>query len=384
MGPLNGIKVVEFAGIGPGPFCCMLLADMGADVVRLDRADRVGAEPIEPRYNTLLRGRRNLALNLKSQEGRAVAIKICEQSDILIEGFRPGVMERLGLGPEDLWATNQQLVYGRMTGWGQDGPIAQTAGHDINYIALSGALYSIGTAADGPVPPLNLVGDFGGGALYLAMGVLAAHIEAKRSGRGQVVDASMVEGAASLMTSAYGALAHGGWHEQRGVNRLDGGAQYYGTYETADGEHVGIGPIEPQFYAILLEKLEIDPTELPQQNDRAQWSVMRDRFAAVFRTKTRRAWEQIFEGTDACVAPVLRMSDAMQHPHNVARGTFVEIDGVKQPGPAPKFSRTTSDPPGRCAYVGEHTNDVLAAFGYGAEAIEALARTGAVRQRQIT
>ena len=382
MGPLKGIKVVEFAGIGPGPFCCMLLADMGADVIRIDRADRVGADAMEPKFNTLLRGRKNIALDLKSAAGREVALKMCAQSDILIEGFRPGVMERLGLGPDDVWAHNKKLVYGRMTGWGQDGPIAHTAGHDINYIALSGALYSIGTSESGPVHPLNLVGDFGGGALYLAMGVLAAQIEAHKSGEGQVVDASMVEGAASLMTSAYGVLAEGSWQEQRGANRLDGGAQYYGTFETKDAEHVGIGPIEPQFYAMLLDKLEIDPATLPDQNDRAQWSATKAKFADVFKTKTRDEWAAIFDGSDACVAPVLRMSEAVQHPHNVARGSFVEIDGVAQPGPAPKFSKTPSQQPERCAFSGEHTNDVMTEFGFSGDEIAELAGSGAIRQRE--
>ncbi len=381
MGPLKGIKVLEFAGIGPGPFCCMLLADMGADVTRLDRADRVGQDAMEPRFNTLLRGRRNIALDLKSDDGRAVAMKMCDQADILIEGFRPGVMERLGLGPDEVWSRNEQLVYGRMTGWGQDGPMAHTAGHDINYISLSGALYSIGTAEAGPVPPLNLIGDFGGGALYLAMGVLAAFIEARQSGKGQVVDAAMVEGAASLMTSAYGVLAAGSWIEQRASNRLDGGAHFYGVFETSDGEHMGIGPIEPQFYAMILEKLELDPGSLPAQMDRAQWPAMRARFAEVFRRKTRAQWTEIFDGSDACVAPVLRMSEAIAHPHNAARGSFVEVEGVTQPGPAPKFSKTPSAAPGRCAYAGEHTRDVLADFGFADDKIAALIEAGAVRQR---
>jgi alpha-methylacyl-CoA racemase len=381
MGPLSGIKVIEFAGIGPGPFCCMLLADMGAEVIRLDRADRVGKDAMEPRYNTLLRSRKNAAVDLKSPEGRAVAMKMCAKSDILIEGFRPGVMERLGLGPDDVWAANRRLVYGRMTGWGQDGPIAAMAGHDINYIALSGALYSIGTEEGGPVPPLNLVGDFGGGALYLAMGVLAAYIKAKESGEGQVVDTSMVEGAASLMTSAYGVLAEGSWQEKRGMNRLDGGAHFYGVFETSDGEHMGIGPIEPQFYAMILDKLGIDPASMPAQMDRPQWPAMKKTFAEVFRSKTRDEWTRIFDGSDACVAPVLRMSEAIKHPHNVARGTFVDVEGVMQPGPAPKFSKTPNDPPTRCAYAGEHTTTVMQSFGFSEAEISGLLQSGAIRQR---
>lgn len=381
MGPIAGVKVVEFAGIGPGPFCCMLLADLGAEVIRIDRADRVGKDAMEPRFNTLLRNRKNIALDLKSRDGRETALRLCEQSDILIEGFRPGVMERLGLGPDDVWARNARLVFGRMTGWGQDGPMAHTAGHDINYIALSGALHSIGTKDGGPVPPLNLVGDFGGGALYLAMGVLAAYIECQKSGKGQVVDASMVEGAASLMSSAYGVLAQGSWKEERQSNRLDGGAHFYGTYETRDGEHMGVGPIEPQFYAMFLDKLGIDSTTLPDQMDRAQWPSLRQRIAETFKTKTRDEWSEIFDGSDACVAPVLRMSEAVRHPHNVARGSFIELEGVRQPGSAPKFSRTPAAAPQRCAYAGEQTREVLESFGFSSDEITALANAGAIKQR---
>ncbi|MEM6496685.1 MAG: CaiB/BaiF CoA-transferase family protein [Pseudomonadota bacterium] len=381
MGPLAGVKVVEFAGIGPGPFCCMLLADMGAQVTRIDRADRVGKDAMEPRFNTLLRNRKNIAVDLKSDEGKEVAMRLSEQADILIEGFRPGVMERLGLGPEEMWARNPKLVFGRMTGWGQDGPIAHTAGHDINYIALSGALYSIGTKDAGPVPPLNLVGDFGGGGVYLAMGALAAYIEAKQSGKGQVVDASMVEGAASLMTSAYGVLAQGSWKEERETNRLDGGAHFYGTFETSDGEHMGIGPIEPQFYGMFMDKMGIDINSLPEQMDREQWPAVRDKVATVFKTKTRDEWAAIFDGTDACVAPVLRMSEAISHPHNVARGSFVTIDDVTQPGPAPKFSRTPSDEPTNCAFAGQHSEVVLRDAGFSDEEVSRLKETEAVRQR---
>ncbi len=271
MGPLDGVKVVEFAGIGPGPFCCMLLADMGAEVVRVDRAVNVGNEPLEPRFNTLLRGRKNVAIDLKNADGVEAALKLCDQADILIEGFRPGVMERLGLGPDIVFARNKKIVYGRMTGWGQDGPIAHTAGHDINYIALTGALHAIGTKEGGPVPPLNLVGDFGGGALYMAMGALAAYIEAQKSGAGQVVDTSMVEGAASLMTANYGSLALGVHKEERGINRIDGGCHHYNVYETSDGEHVSIGSNEPQFYALLLETVGLGDADLPAQTDRDNW-----------------------------------------------------------------------------------------------------------------
>lgn len=380
MGPLAGVKVVEFAGIGPGPFCCMLLADMGAHVTRIDRADRVGKDPMEPRFNTLLRNRKNIAVDLKSADGKEVAMKLTDQADILIEGFRPGVMERLGLGPEEMWARNPKLVFGRMTGWGQDGPIAHTAGHDINYIALSGALFSIGTKEGGPVPPLNLVGDFGGGGAYLAMGALAAYIEAQKSGKGQVVDASMVEGAASLMTSAYGVLAEGSWKEDRETNRLDGGAHFYGTFETSDGEHMGIGPIEPQFYAMFMDKMDIDMSTLPDQMDRAQWPTVRQRVADAFKTKTRDEWAAIFDGSDACVAPVLRMSEAVSHPHNQARNSFVTIEDVPQPGPAPKFSRTQVEEITKCAYAGEHSEDVLREAGFAEEEITRLKQSNAVRQ----
>lgn len=381
MGPLSGIKVVEFAGIGPGPFCCMLLADMGAEVIRIDRADRIGKDVIEPRFNTLLRSRQNVAVDLKSPEGREVALKLCEKAEILIEGFRPGVMERLGLGPEDVAARNKGLVYGRMTGWGQDGPIAGTAGHDIDYIALSGALYSIGTKESGPVPPLNLVGDFGGGGVYLAMGVLAAHVEAQKSGVGQVVDAAMLEGAASLMCAAYGALASGVWKEERESNRLDGGAHFYGTYETSDGEHMGVGAIEPQFYGEFMEKIGIDPASMPEQWDREKWPVSRQKIADAFKSKTRDEWVAVFGVGDACVAPVLRMSEAIEHPQSVARGFFADVEGVKQPGPVPRFSRTASRTPERCAYAGEHTREVLEANGFSNDEIRRLEDGGAIRQR---
>ncbi len=381
MGPLKGVKVVEFAGIGPGPFCCMLLADMGADVIRIDRAVNVGKDPQEPRFNTLLRGRKNVAIDLKSPEGVEAALKLCDQAGILIEGFRPGVMERLGLGPDVVFKRNPKIVYGRMTGWGQDGPIAHTAGHDINYIALTGALYAIGTKAQGPVPPLNLVGDFGGGALYMAVGALAAYIEAQTSGQGQVVDTSMVEGAASLMTAAYGGLASGAFVEEREANRLDGGCHHYNTYETSDGEHICIGSNEPQFYALMLETVGLADADLPKQADRKHWPMMRDKLAAIFKTKTRAEWTEIMEQKDVCFAPVLRMSEAMEHHHNVHRGSFIELDGVPQPGPAPRFERTPSAPPYGSAYAGEHTEKTLAEWGFSGQEIADLLSRGAVRQR---
>ena len=381
MGPLKGVKVVEFAGIGPGPFCCMLLADMGADVLRVDRAMNVGNDQYEPKYNNLLRGRKNIALDLKHPDGVEAALKLCDQADIIIEGFRPGVMERLGLGPDVVFARNKKVVYGRMTGWGQDGPIAKTPGHDINYIALTGALYAIGSKESGPVPPLNLVGDFGGGALYMAMGALAAYIEAQKSGEGQVVDTSMVEGAASLMTAVYGMLADGRYIEERETNRLDGGCHHYNVYKTSDGEHICIGSNEPQFYADMLKTIGLDQANLPEQTDRKYWPEMTERLAAIFKTKTREEWTELMEQKEICYAPVLRPSEAIKHHHNVARNTFVEVDGFPQPGPAPKFSRTESMTPMGCAYAGEHTEEALGEWGFAATDIAALTKSGAAKQR---
>ena len=381
MGALSGVKVVEFAGIGPGPFCCMLLADMGAEVIRVDRAMNVGNDMYEPKYNNLLRGRKNLALDLKNPDGVKAALKLCDKADIIIEGFRPGVMERLGLGPDVVFARNKKVVFGRMTRWGQDGPIAKTPGHDINYIALTGALYAIGTKEKGPVPPLNLVGDFGGGALYMAMGALAAYIEAQKSGEGQVVDCSMVEGATSLMSSVYGMLADGRYVEEREENRLDGGCHHYNVYETSDGEHICIGSNEPQFYAEMLKAVGLDQANLPPQADRNAWPEMTEKLADIFKTKTREEWTDIMEQREICYAPVLRPSEAIEHHHNVARDTFIEVDGFMQPGPAPKFSRTESKTPMGCAYAGEHTEEALAEWGFGASDIAALTSSGAAKQR---
>ncbi|MBU2531275.1 MAG: CoA transferase [Alphaproteobacteria bacterium] len=389
MGALKGVKVVEFAGIGPGPFSCMLLSDMGADVIRIDRAQNVGRDTEEPRYSPTLRGRPNLAIDLKSDAGRETALKLCDQADILIEGFRPGVMERLGLGPEAVHVRNPKLIYGRMTGWGQDGPIAMTAGHDINYIALSGALHAIGTRDGGPVPPLNLVGDFGGGALYLVMGVLAAYIEAQKSGKGQVVDVSMVEGAASLMAMFYGRVAAAqegdqhvrSWTEERESNFLDGGSHYYNTYETADGEHICIGSIEPQFYKLLLDTVGLTDDDLGPQNDKSGWEKNKATLAQIFKTKTRDEWTEIMGPTDICFAPVLRMSEAPKHPHNAARGSFVEVGGVTQPGPAPKFSRTAIATIREPSYAGQDSRGALLSWGFDQSEVDRLIEAGAVRQR---
>lgn len=358
-GPLNGVKVVEFAGIGPGPFCCMLLSDMGADVVRIDRkGGRSMAKDVTAR------GRRSVALDLKDANDVAVARALVEKADVLIEGFRPGVMERLGLGPDEAFARNPKLVYGRMTGWGQSGPLANAAGHDLNYIALSGALHAMGRKGAPPSPPLNLVGDYGGGALYLALGVCAALIERQRSGKGQVVDAAITDGTASLMGVMYGLRASGIWSDERDSNLLDGGAPFYDVYETADGTFVTIGSLEPQFYALLLDKLGLkDDPLFAAQMDRSQWPTMSEKIATVIKTKTREEWTTLLEGTDACFAPVLTMAEAPSHPHNVAREAFTQVAGVVQPAPAPRFSRTPGAIQGPAAAPGADTEKVLADWG---------------------
>ena len=379
MGPLAGIKIVEMGGIGPGPFAAMLLADMGAEVIRLDRTEAVDLGlKSDPRFNLLHRSRRSVALDLKRAEGVETALRLIAAADAVIEGFRPGVMERLGLGPDVCLARNPKLVYGRMTGWGQDGPLAQAAGHDINYISLVGVLHSIGRSDGGPVPPLNLVGDFGGGALYLVTGVLAALIEAARSGKGQVVDAAMVDGAASLMTPFFGLRAAGLWRDQRGDNFLDTGAPWYEVYETKDGAHVSIGAIEGRFYAELLKRTGVDPASLPPQNDRAGWPKIRARLKEVFRTKTREEWRALLEGSDACFAPILSLAEVAAHPHNQARGTFVEVDGVVQPAPAPRFSRTPSQIQSCPAEPGQHTEAALKDWGFSTAEVAALKAAKAI------
>jgi alpha-methylacyl-CoA racemase len=377
-GPLAGLRVLEFEAIGPGPFCGMMLADMGADVLLLDRlADAgLGLGP-ERRHDVMLRGRRSLTLDLKTPGGVSAALLLAEKADALIEGFRPGVMERLGLGPDVLLARNPRLVYGRMTGWGQQGPLAARAGHDINYIALSGALHAIGRAGEAPVPPLNLVGDFGGGGMMLAFGIACGVIEARSSGRGQVVDAAMLDGASLLATMFSGLLASGQWSEARGENVLDSGAPWYDSYATKDGRHVAIGAIEPKFYAELLKRMGLDAASLPAQNDRARWPELRRTFAAAFLSKTREEWCAVFDGSDACFAPVLNFSEARQHPHAGARAAYVDLGGVAQPAPAPRFTRTpgaaASPPPGR----GAHGREALADWGFAAEEIEQLRAFGA-------
>jgi alpha-methylacyl-CoA racemase len=376
MGPLQGVKVIEIAGIGPGPFAAMMLADMGADVLRLDRIAR--RAPKGPSRDVLARGRPSAGVDLKHAQGTALVLELCERADALIEGFRPGVMERLGLGPEPCMQRNPRLVYGRMTGWGQAGPLAQAAGHDINYIALSGALHAIGRAGERPVAPLNLVGDFGGGGLLLAFGVVCALLEAQRSGCGQVIDAAMIDGASLLMAMFHGMRASGLHREERGTNLLDTGAHFYETYETADGKHVAIGAIEPQFYAELLARIGLAGEALPAQMDRLRWPELKERLAAVFKQKTRAEWCELLEGSDACFAPVLSMSEAIEHPHMRARGSFVMIEGHAQPAPAPRFSRTPPEVQRPSAHAGQNTDEGLARWGISEARIAALREAGAI------
>jgi len=357
----------------------MLLADAGAEVLRVDRASgRPVSPPSGGHWDLLNRSRPSVAVDLKHPKGLALILDLVERADALVEGWRPGVAERLGLGPDECWARNRRLVYGRMTGWGQSGPLSATAGHDIDYIALSGALWSVGRASERPVPPLNLVGDFGGGGLLLAFGIVAAVYEAQRSGQGQVVDAAMVDGAASLMTMTYAFHQLGWWLEQRGVNILDTGSHFYEVYETSDGKYFAVGAIEPQFYAELLRVLGLEGEELPAQQDRSQWPAMKERFAAVFATATRDEWAERFAGTDACGAPVLSPWEAHLHPHNAARGTFVDVGGVVQPGPAPRFSRTPGEVRRPPPVPGQDTDEALGAWGIDPQRIKELHEAGAV------
>ena len=375
-GPLVGVKIVEFAGIGPGPFCGMLLADLGADVVRIDRAETAG----RGHPDLANRGKRSIAVDLKKPEGVEAALSLIEKADGLLEGFRPGVMERLGVGPDVALKRNPRLVYGRMTGWGQTGPWSQMAGHDIDYIALTGALHTMGRKDEPPAPPLNLVGDFGGGALYLAFGLLAGIIEAKSSGKGQVVDCAMIDGAASLMTMFYNMKAVGMWSAERGSNLLDGGAHFYDTYTCADGKWLAVGSIEPQFHAELVKGLGLPADTFGMYMDRSKWPEFSQRIADVVKTKTRDEWMKVFDGTDACVAPVLSMDEAPKHPHNADRKTFVEAFGVMQPNAAPRFSRTAGAVNGAPAIAGKHSNDVLESWGIAADRRDAFLKAGAVAQ----
>ncbi|MGS1106191.1 CaiB/BaiF CoA transferase family protein [Achromobacter anxifer] len=373
-GPLNGLTVVEMAGIGPGPFCAMMLADMGADVIRIDR--------LTPGFlgggGTLIdRGRRSIALDLKQPGATDIVLRLLDRADALLEGFRPGVMERLGLGPDECLARNPRLVYGRMTGWGQDGPLAQAAGHDLNYIAITGALHAMGHAELPPAPPLHLVGDMGGGAMMLAFGVLCGLLEAGRTGQGQVVDAAICDGASLLASAYHGKLQDGGWVNQRQSNMLDGGAHFYGCYACADGKYVSIGAIEPQFYRLLLERCGIDDPDFQQQWERAQWPQLRAKLAGIIARRTREQWCALLEGTDACFAPVLDFEEAPRHPHHQARGSFIETGGTLHPAPAPRLSRT----PGQARAVsapGAHTEELLAELGLAQAEIQALRERGAI------
>jgi alpha-methylacyl-CoA racemase len=378
-GALAGLRVLEVGGVGPGPFCTMLLADMGAEVIRIDRkhAGESGL-PVERRFEVMFRGKRSVAMDLKKGIAVEAVRRMVARADVLIEGFRPGVMERLGLGPEVCLEINPKLVYGRMTGWGQDGPLATAAGHDLNYIALSGALHAIGRKGGGPEIPLNLIGDFGGGSMYLAFGILCALFEARTSGKGQVVDAAMIDGATSLMAMIYGAFAAGYWKDERGSNRLDSGAPWYEVYQTSDGKWVAVGSTEHSFYVNTLKVLGLEPADFGDQHDSAGWPAMKAALKRVFATRTRDEWVAAFDGTETCFSPVLSLSEAPQHPHQRARGNFIEVEGVVQPAPAPRFSRSKGEIRRPPPQVGEHTDEVLREWGFTVDEIALLRRSGAI------
>ena len=375
MGPLKGIKIIEMAGIGPGPFCGMVLADLGAEVIRVDRASAKGTGSRQEASN---RGKKSIAVDLKSKEGVEIVLKLVQEADAIFEGFRPGVMERLGLGPEECMELNESLVYGRMTGWGQDGPLANAAGHDINYISLSGALAAIGRPGSPPVPPLNLIGDFGGGGMLLALGLVSALLESKQSGKGQVVDAAMTDGSALLMTMIYTMQSSGFWKDSMCSNMLDGGAHFYDTYECSDGKFISLGSIEPQFYKLLCDLAGFDNNLSSDQMSRDDWPEKKKAVKEIILTKTREEWCQIMEGTDVCFAPVLNMEEAPNHPHNKARQTFIELEGATQPAPAPRFSRTNPEVQSSPSLVGEHTDEILQSLNLGTDEIEKLKTSGSV------
>jgi alpha-methylacyl-CoA racemase len=377
MGPLTGLRVVELASIGPGPLCAMLLADLGAEVIRIDRTEPSGlGVPMDVKFEVSGRNRRSVALDIKNPAGRDAALRLIDRADVLIEGFRPGVAERLGLGPEACHARNPGLVFGRMTGFGQTGPLSQAAGHDLNYIALTGALHAIG-GKDKPIPPLNLVGDYGGGALYLAFGILSAIFERSRSGQGQVVDAAMVDGASSLMSIFFGMAASGAWNvNERAANLLDGGSPFYDTYATADGQWVSIGSLEPKFFAELVQRIGLDTSYLKRQYDRRCWPEMRADITRLIAAKSRDEWSALLEGTDVCFAPVLRIDEVAQHPHALARGGYIELNGITQPAPAPRFSRSQPARPTPPVKAGTHTDSILAEAGFSTDEIAALRSAG--------
>ena len=375
MGPLKGLKIIEMAGIGPGPFCGMVLADLGVEIIRVDRASAIGTGSKQDAAN---RGKKSIAVDLKSEEGVEVVLKLVETADAIFEGFRPGVMERLGLGPDVCSERNERIVFGRMTGWGQEGPLANAAGHDINYISLTGALAAIGRPGSPPVPPLNLIGDFGGGGMLLALGLLAALLESKKSKKGQVVDAAMTDGSALLMTMIYSMYSSGMWKTSMGSNLLDGGSHFYDTYECKDGKFISLGSIEPQFYALLCQIAELDESIFGKQMSRDSWPEQKEAIKKIILDKTRDEWCELMEGTDVCFAPVLDMSEAPKHPHNVERKTFIDLEGVTQPAPAPRFSSTEPEVVSSPSVVGEHTDEVLTSIGFSDEDINTLKTSGAV------
>ena len=378
-GPLKGIRIVEFAGVGPGPFCAMLLADMGAEIISLDRTTPHGLGiKKEARFNPTTRSRVSMAVDLKSASGRAVVLRLLEQADALIEGYRPGVMERLGLGPETCLERNRKLVFGRGTGWGQEGPLAESVGHDLNYLALTGALSMIGSRDRGPAIPLNLLGDYAGGGLYLALGIVSALLEAKTSGKGQIVDAAMIDGIQSLMTHYFAFIASGRWVFERESNFFDGGAPWYNVYETKDGKHISVAPVERKFYDQLLEAMGLDPAKVPDQLDRETWPELRRRFADIFRSKTRDEWCEVMEGREVCFAPVLNIDEAVNHPHMRARRSFLDVDGVLQPAPAPRFSRTPSSVRSGPPIPGSNTIEIMSAWGFSDAEIADLRKNGAI------
>lgn len=372
MGPLKGMKVVMVGGIGPGPFCAQMLADMGADIIRIDKKGEPRIAFIQKKFDVLHRNIRSVTIDFKKKEGIEAALKLIDKAEAIIEGFRPGVMEKLGLGPDICLKRNPKLIFGRMTGWGQEGPLAQAAGHDINYIALTGALHAIGKAGEKPVVPLNIVGDFGGGSLFLAFGIMCGVYEARQSGKGQVVDAAVVDGTSALMGAFYGLKAAGIWSDNRGTNILDGGAQFYDTYETSDGKYISLGSLEPQFYKLLLKLAEIDDPVFKNQLDIFKWPEMKEKMAVIFKSKTRDEWCEIMEGTDACFAPVLSFDEAINHPHNVEREVFIDVDGVMQPAPAPRFSRTKPEVRWGAPDPGDHNDSAFSDWGFSADELNML------------
>lgn len=373
MGPLAGIQLIELAGIGPGPMAAMMLGDMGADIVRVDRIEPTALDRlVHPKHDAHRRSRRSLGLDLQNPRAAEVILRLVERADGLIDPFRPGVTERLNVGPDVCLERNPRLVYGRITGWGQEGPLAKSAGHDINYIALTGVLHATGRRDENPVPPLNLIGDYGGGGMLLAFGMLCGLINAMKSGCGQIIDAAMVDGTALLFASIFGMHAGGFWQDERGANMLDSGAHFYDVYETQDKKYVSIGAIEPRFYSLLLQKLGLTSTDIPNQMDRASWPEMRKRFAAVFKRRTREEWCSLLEGTDICFAPVLSIAEAPHHPHSVARGAYIDVDGHIQPAPAPRFSRSKPDRPRKAPQLGGNTEELLTEAGFTSREIEEL------------